>query len=295
MSAPQVTVSTERPQLACQLHRAPSNGISWVTADQGWRTCETCLIKLRDVIADIRKMYRRLDATPGANAEAGDARQSGFESRPAASPHIVSMKDARSKTYEVAVDGRVYEGWEYDSDGWVIKPLPPGVEGPWGIGSYTTTREVWFAADGKGHSEQERPPRSVPKALASLGAMIAEDWGREAPTGTVDHLCHWLDVAMDHVTKQDWVRDVDEELRSLKAQLKPVTGEGRKHRILSCPNVIDEGERSRVCKNNLYEPDKHGVIRCHACKREWPNDKWRGKGPEYLSQIAVDERQTLVG
>lgn len=292
---PQTPDSNERPEWACLLHRAPSNGVSWKVADQGYRTCEGCLIRLRDVIADIRDMYHRLDATPGAWTEGGDSRgPQGFESRPAASPHIVTMKDGRSKTYEVAVDGWSYEGWAYDPDGWVIMPLPEGMEGPWAIGSYTSKREFWIAADGRGHSEQARPPRSIPKALASLAQMIAEDRDMEPPAGTIDHLCHWLDVHMDHVTRCDWVGDVNDELRTLKAQLAPVTGEGRKHKIMACPNVIDEGEHSRVCSHNLYEPDKHGIIRCHGCKREWPRDKWHGPGPEYLSQIAVDERVKRV-
>lgn len=281
----------ERPGWACLLHRAPSNGTSWKLADQGYRTCEACLIKLRDVISDIRTMYGRLDATPGAFVEVAEGGgMKGFESKPAASPHIVSMRDVRSKSYEVAVEGFVYEKLVYDPDGWILKPLPAGVQGPQALCSYSVKREVWFGADGRGHSEQERPPRSVPKALSSLGQMIAEEWGHEPPTGTVEQLCHWLDVSMEFCTRQDWIRDVDEELRSLKAQLKPVTGEGRKHRILSCPNTLDKDtSNARTCGANLYEPDKHGIITCHACKREWPQDKWRGSGPEFLYQVAEDD------
>lgn len=292
--------SLVRPDWVCLLHQDPSEGHSWRQADEGYRTCEDCLIKVRAVITDIRRLYGKLDATPGAMQEAGSRGAPGFGSKPGASLHIVSMRDGRSKSYEIGHDTITYENWKYDHEGWVEKPLPLGVEGPLAIGSYTTKREGWKARDGKVHSEQARPPRSVPKTLASMGQMIAEEWGHEPPTGTVDQLCHWLDVAMDFVTKMDWCADVDEELRALRAQLRPVGGEGRKNKILACPNVVDEDDHTRVCGANLYEPNRQGVIKCHACKREWSRDKWEGNGPEFLrkpghlSLIATDTRQQRI-
>jgi len=292
--------SNERPDWACQLHQEPSEGHFWKQADEGWRTCEACLVKVRDVIKDIRRLYSKLDVTPGAMQETGSRGAPGFGSKPGASLHVVSMRDKRSVSYEVGVDTVAYENWRYDPDGWVIKELPLGVQGPEARGVYTTKREGWKARDGKVHSEQARPPRSVPKVLESLAQMIAEAWGREFPTGTVDQLCHWLDVSMDYVTKQGWCADVDEELRQLRAQLRPVSGEGRKNKILECPNIVDEDDHTRVCGANLYEPNRNGVIKCHACKREWSRDKWEGHGPDYLrppghlSLLATDTRQQRI-
>lgn len=289
MSAPH-TDPMQRPEWACLLHQDPSEGRNWKQADDGYRTCESCLIKLREVITDIRRLYANLDATPGAMTESGTRGAPGFSSKPSASLHVVAMRDPRSVSYEVAADAIAYEGWVYDPEGWVVKPPAFGGIGPVAIGVYTTKREGWRAADKKVHSEQGRPPRSVPKTLSSLGQMIAEEWGHEPPKGTVDQLCHWLDVAMDFVTKCDWCTDVADELRSLRAQLRPVGGDGRKNKILSCPNVVNEDDHTRVCGANLYEPNRQGVIKCHSCKREWPRDKWHGPGPEYLSQTATDTR-----
>jgi len=280
-----------RPDHACVLHAPPTDGHDWALPDDGYATCERCLKKSRAVINDIRAYYRRLDATPGAVVDNESRGAPGFGSQSSANPHIIVMRDKRSKTYAISRDGVAYV-WDPD-----YQPLlPPGVHGPLEApGTYIEKHDVWYGSDGRGHSEQSRPPRSIPKALASIGQMIAEEQNVTPPAGTVDQLCHWLDVAMDYVTRFDWVADVDEELRSLKAQLKPVVGEGRKHKILDCPNVIDDGEHTSVCGNNLYEPDKHGTIRCHACKREWTRDKWHGTGPEYLSQVADDVRPRRVG
>lgn len=284
--------ATPRPDNACQLHSPPREGRSWALADQGYRTCEGCLITLRGVLTDVRAYLSRLDPTPGASAEAGHRGAPGFGSKPAASLHVVAMLDRRSKSCEVARDGYVYD-WVPDPTGW-SPPLPDGVHGPLEAPGRYEKRDVWFGADQRSHSEQTRPPRSVPTALTSLAAMIAEDREMTPPAGSVDAVVHWLDVEMAYVSRQDWVTDVNEELRSLRAQLKPYAGEGRKHKILDCPKTVDHGDYTSVCGAPIYEPNRHGVIRCHACKAEWPRDKWEGTGPEYLSQIADDKRPRRI-
>lgn len=274
-----------RPTGACLTCRPPTADQDWRLADDGYRTCEKCLSNIRQVISDIRTFYQRLDPTPGSMGESGSRGSPGFGSKPTVSLHIVAMRDRRSMAYEVARDGVEYT-WVEDPRGW-SPGLPEGVEGPLRAPGGFVKREVWYGSDGRGHSEQSRPPRSIPKTIESLAQWVAEDREMTTPTGTVDELCCWIDNQLDHVTRQDWVGDFDAELRSLRAQLKPVAGEGQKNKILSCPSNIGDGEHIRICGANLYEPDRAGVIRCHACKHEWARDKWIGDGPEFLKQKRI--------
>ena len=265
-----------RPDSACLTCPPPSDSRSWRPADQGYRTCSSCLDRIRDTLADINLRYARLNPAPGANADLESRGAPGFGSRPAASPHIITMRDPRSKSCEVAVDGTLYENWRPDPDGW-SRPLPKGVHGPVEPpGVYTTSREVWFGADGRGHEEDESPPRSIPGVLASLCTMVAEERDMTPPTGGVPDLVRWLDQQLDWVTRQEMVTDVADDLRGLDTQLKPVTGDKRR-RIGLCPNFITEGDDTFECKAPLYAPTDNShddTIRCRKCKREWPHSQW---------------------
>jgi hypothetical protein len=272
----------ERPTWACVLCPPPSGTRNWRPADEGYRTDSACLDRLRETLHEVAKRYYKLDTRPGANADPESRGAPGFGSRSPASDHIISMKDRRSKSCEVAMDGTLYEDWQRSDDpgndveAW-SRRLPKGVEGPLEPpGKYTKAREVWFAADGRGHAEQERPPRSIHGALDSMCTMVAEDRDMTPPFGTVADLSSWLDRQLDYVTRQDWVTDVAVELHELLAQLKPVTGDKRQ-KIGKCPNTLDEGKTSRECGHPLYAPTQNArdeTIRCAGCKREWPRSEW---------------------
>jgi hypothetical protein len=274
----------ERPQWACLLCPPPSSTRTWTKADAGYVTCDLCLDRLRATLHEVTKRYYQLNTRPGANADLESRGAPGFGSRPPASEHIIVMRDRRSKSCEVAYDGTVYEDWqlsedpENDEEAWSHR-LPKGVEGPLERpGKYTKAREVWFAADGRGHQEQERPPRSIHGALDSMCTMVAEDRGMTPTFGTVADLSRWLDRQLDYVTRQDWVVDVSAELHELLAQLKPVTGDKR-HKIGKCPNTLtlDDGEATRECGHPLYAPTanaKDETIRCGGCGRTWPPATW---------------------
>lgn len=265
------TTPDERPAHACLLCPPPKNR-AWWPADPGYRTCSDCYDKIREQLREIGVRYLALDASPGASGEPSGRGAPGFGSRPAASPHVITMTDWRSKSCEVAFDGVQYV-WDPNAD----TVLEPGQYGPPG-GAYVERREVWFGRDGRGHTEQENPPRSIPLALSGIAAMIAEERGMNSPTTRqVPDLVRWIDAQMDWITRNDIVGDIRDELRSLAMQLRPVTGEpGRRH-IGTCPRVIDEGEHTRECGTRLYAPVSGDTIRCgnaEVCEGEWPRDEW---------------------
>lgn len=257
-----------RPTVACVLCPPPRTQ-AWRLADRGYRTCTTCYDKLREDLHDISKRYALLDATPGASGEAGSRGAPGFGSRPSASPHVIVMTDWRSKSCEVAVDGIQYV-WDPLAD----DTLEPGQYGPPG-GAYVGKREVWYGRDGRGHTEQENPARSVPATLAALAALIAEEREVTPPAARMPgELVRWLDTHMDWITRQELVTDFRDDLRALVKQLMPVTGDPSPRHIGLCPNVIDEGEHSRECGARLYAPLRGDCIACSQCNREWPRAEW---------------------
>lgn len=287
--------TTERPTSACVLCPPPKTR-AWRLADPGYRTCATCYDRLRSDLKDIDTRYSMLDASPGASGD-GTRGAPGFGSRPAASPHIIVMTDWRSKSCEVAVDGIQYV-WDPLAD----DTLEPGQYGPPG-GAYTQKREVWYGRDGRGHSEQENPARSVPLTLSALAEMIAEErgqtpprveprrqhrieypqchlaWigGRAHPEPPPPDLMHeiirWLDNQMDWITRHDLVVEFRDDLRTLVKQLMPVTGDPHQRSIGLCPNVIDEGSVTRECRTRLYANPKGSDVSCTACGRRWEGDE----------------------
>ena len=264
-----------RPAGACLLCPPPSGSRTWRRADPGYRTCGDCLNRLRETLKDIAGRYRRLDATPGASAEVGVRGVPGFGSAPSASPHIVTMKDPRSKPCEIARDAILYT-WDPNADHG--RRLPDGVQGPEEPpGAYTGKREVWFGADGRPHCEQERPPRSVPAVLASLAGMIAEDRDMTPPTGDVDDLARWLDRQLDYVTRREWVGDVSDDLHQLVGQLKPVTGDPKAW-IGDCLTQITTPDGfTQTCGTPLFAPTDYSrddTVRCGGCGQPWPREEW---------------------
>lgn len=267
-----VSHPVERPTWACLLHRTPELDRGWTKADPGYRTCSTCLDKLREDLAEVGTRYRILDVRPGGSGEQGGRGAPGFGSRAPASVHIIAMRDHRSRSYEVSSDGVQYI-WNPLAD----SVLEPGQYGPPG-GAYVDKQDVWFGADGRGHREDSRPVRSVPHTLASLADLIAEERDMACTARTVAELVRWLDGQLDWVTRQEMVTDFADDIRLLLRQLKPVTGEpGRRH-IGICPNTIDEGETTRPCNAKLYAPLRGDTITCTSCNRDWPRPEWENLG-----------------
>lgn len=295
-------MTTERPSSACVICPPPPEGRAWRLAPDGYRTCTACLDRLRETLKDVVARFLQLSASPGAAGDAGRG-SPGYGSRPPASPHVIAFRDRRSKSCEVSWDRRVYV-WDPLAD----TVLEPGQFGPPG-GAYTQRLDVWYGRDGRPHTEQERPPRAPEQVLESLADMVAEDreirpprrgrpcplawwphthleWrdGRPYPPSRPDPwitvLGRWLDNQLDYITRQEWAADVATEFRELDAQLRPVTGEPGGRRVGECPNTIDEGETTRLCKTPLYAPFRGDTIACSnpACGRKWKRPDWEKLG-----------------
>jgi hypothetical protein len=225
----------ERPSHAC-ITCPPPRTNAWRAADPSYKTCSDCYDRLRDLLKEIDTRYTALDATPGASGEVGGRGAPGFSSKPAASLHVIAMRDHRS----------------------------------------STDAHTWVGRDGRVHQESEQPVRSVFGVLDTIAWTVAEVRGVDGPATTagVGGLCRFVDRNIDWLTRQDLVADVAADLRSLAAQLRPVTGEpGRRH-IGLCPTTLDEGDTTRECKARLYAPLRGDVIHCNACGERWPRETW---------------------
>lgn len=294
---------TDRPTSACLTCPPPMEDRAWRPADSGYRTCAPCLDRMRATLKDIVARFLRLSARPGDAGEPGRG-SPGFGSRPPGSPHIIAMRDRRSKSCEVARDAITY-AWDPLAD----DTLEPGQLGPPG-GAYVQKLEVWYGRDGRPHTEQERPPRAPEQVLGSLAGMVAELRGVQPPRrarvcpavwwphthirwiGDIAEpydrtpdpwivvLARWLDNQLNWITRQDWVADVDQDLRELDAQLRPVTGDPGGRRVGECPNTIDEGETTRQCKTPLFAPLRGDTIICSNpdCGRRWRRPEWENLG-----------------
>lgn len=235
--APESTLTAERPppEGRCLLCPPPRPERPWRLADPGYRSCSSCLDRLREQLREIGARWTALDPRPGASGDGGRGAP-GFGSTPPANVTVLAVRDWRSsreaRTWRGA-DGRLHREHE--------RP-PLSVEGE----LYTLVH----------HVQQARGLTAPPTAL-------------RAPD-----LVRWLDGQLDWVTRQDGVVGFARVVRELVAQLRPLTGEPGARRIGSCPNTVDEGESTRECGAPLFAPLRGDTISCRACGRHWERDAW---------------------
>lgn len=251
-------VTATRPDGACSTHRPPKPGQSWRWPDPGYKTCSTCYDRLHQYLSrfgvddegrpdNIPVLYEALDTTPRRNGHGRPA--PGFGSRSPGSDHIITIRDPRSKSYEVARDGVEYV-WDPEADNG-HPPLPHGVLDPQSpLGAYVEKRDVWYGSDGKAYREESSPVRSVPHVLGSWTQLIAEERDIKPGTGDVGDLCVWLDRNLDWITRQDWVADLADDLRGLTRQLRAANGDGGDQPVGHCIELLDTGE----CRAPIYMP-----------------------------------------
>lgn len=231
---PPTSSNTDRPAWACALCRPPKEGRPWRKADDGYRTCSSCLDRLRENLTDVADRYAQLDPTPGATGDSGP-RPPGFTSSPPLNVHVVCLRDPRSsETAKIWVggDGRVH----FEDE----RP-------PLSVFAVLDTA-AWTIADERGYTDGHQQT-------------------------TVAGLCDWLDRQLDWLTRDDLVSEVNTAIRRLAAQLRAATGERRVY-IGNCSTVIDEGEHTRVCGMRLYAPLKGDTVECFGCGSEWDRDEW---------------------
>lgn len=251
------TAAEERPSWACQLHAVPAPSQSWMKADPGYVTCSGCLDRLRATLRTIATTYYLLDARPGSSGDSQGRGSPGFRSTPAANLNVVVMRDPRSIPYETPHDAVQYV-WDSDAED--------------GGGAYVERREVWFGADGRGHTEQAHAMLSIPGTLAGIARGIASMRDLAPPQGGVGDLARWLDGHLDWLTRQDWVSQSAREIHRLAAQIRGTQEPRRK--IGHCPNTIDQGDTTRPCAAPLYAPVRGDTISCATCSRRWGRADW---------------------
>ena len=230
--------ASERPGWACLTCHPPTDGRPWRRADEGYRTCAGCALRLRDQLIEIAERYTRLDPTIHPAGEMIGRSSPGYGHRAPASEHVIAMTDPRS----------------------------------------SATARVWRAADGRIHTESEHPPLSVWNVLDTLAWDIAEQRGYPDghTQPDVPGLCQWLDTQLDSITRDESVIELADQLTTLLGQLRSATGQ-RRHRIGACPNTLDTGTGSHECGAPLYAPaetSRDDTIRCGACRRAWPRTEW---------------------
>lgn len=114
-------------------------------------------------------------------------------------------------------------------------------------------------------------PHSVLAILASWAELVREETHQSRPSepATVESEAAVLDAWMDWITRQDWVVELDTELRQVRDQLRSETGEPNPKPVGHCINTLDEGETTRECRAPLFAPKEGTAIRCHHCGREY--------------------------
>lgn len=245
----------QRPVGACVTHRPPSEPDGWwEPAHSGYVTCDACLERLRQVMADVGARYRRLNPTPQKGAAAGGRGAPGFGSRSPASDHIIAFRDPRSSQ-----DAR-----------------------------------VWVDRAGRACREDERPPVSVRGELDILAWDVAERLGMDGPNVRADvaDLLRFVDNRLDLVTRdEDLTLTVAATMRALQGALRPVTGDPRPRYIGHCPNVVethpDVGFRPAydidpgvavLCGARLHAPLLGDTVACRACGARWLRSAWMELG-----------------
>ena len=205
-----------RPAWACATCPPPRRG-AWTQSDSKFATCTGCSSRMREHISEVGERYLKLDARPGAYADARGRRPPGFASRPPANLGVIAVRDPRS-----SADSR-----------------------------------VWLARDGRVHREEERPPRSVHSVLSTLCWSVAEARDIPGPDDRDDvhALLRYLDRLVDqHITRDaELAVEVDAELRSLVGMLRPMTGD-RRVQIGQCPQMVEGESGLQRCPAKIPSP-----------------------------------------
>lgn len=149
-----------------------------------------------------------------------------------------------------------------------------GRRGP-GFGSRSPARDIVIAVTDWRTTWTEDDRLHNPLAvLRSWASMVREEVNEQPPDHTnVTTESDLLIRRLDHVTRQDWVTEMWQELRDCRNQLRTIAGEPRPVPIGRCP-VIPEGQ-DQECGTPLYAPAHGDTITCRGCGEQWPRSRWQ--------------------
>lgn len=149
-----------------------------------------------------------------------------------------------------------------------------GRRGP-GFGSRSPARDVVIAVtDWRTVWAEDSRLHHPPSILHAWASMVRDEVGEKAPPGPPE--CHveaaLLIRRLDHVTRQEWVADMWQELREVVDQLRTIAGEPHPQAIGRCPNLPEGSDRE--CGTPLYVRQGTDTITCRGCGREWERREW---------------------
>lgn len=191
-------------------------------APDGYRTCDSCVDRIREALQEIPAQYARLMTVEALMPTTGDGgrRGPGFGSRSPARDVVIAVTDWRTTWAE---DSRLHH--------------PPSILNAW-------------------------------------ASMVRDEVGEKPPAGPVE--CHveaaLLIRRLDHVTRQEWVADMWQELREVVDQLRTIAGEPHPQAIGRCPNLPEDA--TKECGTPLYVRTGTDTITCRGCGREWERREW---------------------
>jgi hypothetical protein len=214
-----------------------------------------------EITASIPQLYMMLTPRPGGGGDDG-RRAPGFRSTPAASLHILTMRDDRSVN-----DPQEWHG-----------------AGPNGRPDLTKT-----------YTEDDSPPRPIRKAIAGVAEALVEHMELEGPRldngeffspPSVTGMCMWLLGHLDVITSHPDADDIHNDLLDLTEQLRPAVGDRRVPPAGWCIEQIRDRHSHdiRECGAPLYlpppKPDpkdertpeqvkNEAVITCKRCWRPY--------------------------
>lgn len=211
-------------------------------APDGYRTCGPCADRVREALQEIPAQYARLTRVEALVPTTGDGgrRGPGFGSRSPARDVVIAATDWRTVWAE---DQRLH--------------YPPSVVHAWAQMVRAEVGEARIAACACSSDDDEPEPKHCP-AASRPGACHTES--------------ALLIRRLDHVTRQEWVADMWQELREVVDQLRTIAGEPHPQAIGRCPNLPEEA--TKECGTPLYVRTGTDTITCRGCGREWERREW---------------------
>lgn len=154
------------------------------------------------------------------------------------------------------------------------QPGDDGRRGP-GFGSRSPARDIVIAVtDWRTTWTEDDRLHNPLNVLRSWADQVREEVGEKRTSPADVHGEAALLVRrLDHITRQEWVADMWQEIRETRDQLRTIAGEPRPVPIGRCPN-IPEGQ-ARECGTPLYAPLYGDTITCRGCGEQWPRPRWQ--------------------